>query len=101
MQDEKLYCSCMEEIKARINLLVTFFNQGGSTGSEVTDIEFGCLQFRKTLELIALVFFQLFNDGYKRFSRIRASAVVKRQVTLTRWSLRLASQAATSARSVS
>ena len=54
MPEENIYCECMEEIKARLHLLAAFFSQGRTTGSEVTDIEFGCLQFRKVLELIAL-----------------------------------------------
>jgi len=43
----------MEEIKTRLYLLAAFF-KGRATGSEVTDVEFGCLQFRKVLELITL-----------------------------------------------
>jgi len=54
MKEEDVYRNCMEEIKTRLNLVIDFFNQGRTTGSQVTDIEFGCLQFRKILELIAL-----------------------------------------------
>lgn len=48
-----------------------------------------------------LVLFQFLIDGYKRFKRIRASAVVKRQFTLTSAALRDASHCAMSALSVS
>src|SRR5437867_6772721 len=53
LAEAKIYCTCMEEIKTRLYLLAAFF-KGTGTGSEVTDVEFGCLQFRKVLELIAL-----------------------------------------------
>ena len=53
LAEAKIYCTCMEEIKTRLYLLAAFF-KGKGTGSEVTDGEFGCLQFRKVLELIAL-----------------------------------------------
>jgi hypothetical protein len=50
----KIYCTCMEEIKVRINIILTFNDGKLTTGSDVTNIEFVCLQFRKVLELIAL-----------------------------------------------
>ena len=50
----KIYCGCMEEIKARVNIILTFNEGKITTGSDVTDVEFICLQFRKVLELIAL-----------------------------------------------
>ena len=68
MAEENIYCECMEEIKARLHLLAAFFNQGRTTGSEATDIEFGCLQFRKVLELIpelAVFFEHAFGDNSK------------------------------------
>ena len=54
MQDEKIYCRCMEEVKARMNLVLGFLSSHRSTGSEITNTEFVCLQVRKILELIAL-----------------------------------------------
>jgi hypothetical protein len=50
----KIYSTCMEEIKIRINIILTFNDGKLTTGSDVTNIEFVCLQFRKVLELIAL-----------------------------------------------
>src|SRR5438093_11919782 len=54
MKEEDIYRKCMEETKVRLNVIIDFFNQGRTTGSQVSDIEFGCLQFRKILELIIL-----------------------------------------------
>jgi hypothetical protein len=50
----KIYSTCMDEIKTRINIILTFNDGKLTTGSDVTNIEFICLQFRKVLELIAL-----------------------------------------------
>jgi hypothetical protein len=50
----KIYSGCMEEIKARTNIILAFNERRLTTGSEVTDVEFVCLQLRKVLELIAL-----------------------------------------------
>lgn len=48
------YAGCMEQIKLRMNSILSIINKKVSTGYKYTDTEFVCLQFRKILELIAL-----------------------------------------------
>jgi hypothetical protein len=66
MKEEDIYRNCMEEVKERLNLIIDFFNQGRTTGSKVTDIEFGCLQFRNILELVILASIAPNKDEYAK-----------------------------------
>jgi hypothetical protein len=49
-----LYCSVMEDIRRRINVLRSFLDGGSKTIYKATTVESACLQVRKVLELIAL-----------------------------------------------
>lgn len=53
-EDIQKYIWCMTEIKLRIEVAENILNESNSTGQLPTDIECVALQFRKTLELIAL-----------------------------------------------
>ena len=50
VQEEEIYGQCMEEVKARINLVLGFTSSDRRTGNEVTDTEYVSLQIRKILE---------------------------------------------------
>ncbi len=54
ISDIDLYANCMEVIKKRLDVIHKFTNKSKSTGFVITDVEFIALQFRKTLEQIAL-----------------------------------------------
>jgi len=61
----KLYCSCLEEVKMRINAIESVLNRG-TMGSDVFDIEFVGVQLRKTLEQIAFSSLVANKDAYSK-----------------------------------
>lgn len=54
IRDETRYADVMGEVKARLFLVGDFIDNKTTTGSDVTDLEFICLQLRKIMELVAL-----------------------------------------------
>lgn len=60
------YCDCMEEVKRRTHTITTMLDGSWSTPYKATNVEFGCLQLRKTLELIALASIAANKEEYAR-----------------------------------
>ena len=52
VQEVKIYCDCMGEIKARMTIVLGFPGTDRSTGSEVTDTEFVKVEASSSLKLI-------------------------------------------------
>ena len=50
-----LYYNCLYEIKRRIEVIAAHINRELTERYKIVEVEFICLQFRKILELIALL----------------------------------------------
>ena len=64
--DGQVYADCMEELKSRLVVVQKFIKSNVSTGSDTTDIEFLCLQFRKCIELVAMGSIASHKEGYEK-----------------------------------
>jgi hypothetical protein len=68
--DAELYCSCMEQLLPRFDLVKSVFAKRVTSGHDVLDAEIVFLQFRKMLEQIAFASLVANKDVY---SKVRAS----------------------------
>jgi len=59
-----IYCNCMEEVKARIAVVLRVVENGLTIGREDFDAELVCVQLRKVLELIAFASLTANKESY-------------------------------------
>jgi hypothetical protein len=54
-EDLQRYKKCLEEIRKRMDLILKHLRLEQTTQYRITNVEFVCMQFRKVIELVALM----------------------------------------------